>query len=172
MGDRIVVMLDGEVQQVATPTELYARPVNRFVAGFIGSPPMNFVSGTLEPDNGHLRFRDTAAGLDLIVHADHRSALDAYSGKKVTLGIRPEDFRENAGQTPVAGKSLSAMVDVVEPLGAETYLYLDVAGQTITARVQTECVPEVNESHVLDVAMEKAHYFDPDSGAAIAAASA
>ena len=170
MGDRIVVMLDGEVQQVATPSELYARPVNRFVAGFIGSPPMNFLEGTLGADNGFLQFRGAGESLDLEVHADHHPALGAYSGKPVVIGIRPEDFCESTGQTTSSGTSIVARVDVVEPLGAETYLYLDVAGQTVTARVQTDRVPEVNESRVLDVAMEKAHYFDPESGVALAEA--
>jgi len=171
MGDRIVVMLDGEVQQVATPTELYTRPVNRFVAGFIGSPPMNFMEGTLEADDGNLWFRGAAESLNLVVHADHRRVLDAYSGKRITIGVRPEDFCERTGQTRSVGTSIEARVDVVEPLGAETYLYLDVAGQSVTARVQTDRVPEVNALHVLDVAMEKAHYFDPESGVALAQAA-
>ena len=132
---------------------------------------MNFMEGTLESDNGALRFRGAGESLNLEVHADHRCVLDPYRGKRITIGIRPEDFCESTGQTRSAGTSIEARVDVVEPLGAETYLYLEVAGQTVTARVQTDRVPEVNASHVLDVAMEKAHYFDPESGVALAEAA-
>lgn len=163
MGDRIVVMLDGVIQQIATPLDLYRNPVNRFVAGFIGSPPMNFIDGQLVRENGGLRFRDDGNNVSLLVAPEHRAALESHTGTKITFGIRPEDLLENESQTAEPGKSLTANVEVVEPMGAELYLYLNVGGQTFTARVNTDRQPTVNEPHILDVAMEKAHYFD-DSG--------
>ena len=163
MGDRIVVMLDGDIQQVASPLELYNRPVNKFVAGFIGSPPMNFVAGTLSAENGHVRFRDPSNQIDLIVDTTHHSVLERYVGNKIVFGIRPENLTESEHQIAGDGKSFSANVDVVEPMGSEIYLYVDVNGQPLTARIKADREPKVNCSHVLNVAMEHAHYFDPDT---------
>ena len=167
MGDRIVVMLDGVIQQIASPLELYHRPVNKFVAGFIGSPPMNFLNGSIHAENGAMRFVDEGNHLSLEVAQDHRDALNSYVGKKVIFGLRPESFIENRSQQVVDGKSLSANVEVVEPMGSEIYLYLDIAGQTMTARIDTTVEPAVNQAHVLDVAMNDAHYFDVGSEATI-----
>ena len=105
MGDRIVVMLDGFIQQVATPLGLYHKPVNRFVAGFIGSPPMNMVEGALSGENGELRFRDRSSTIELVLPPDKRDVLAAYAGKPVTIGIRPEDMHENERQTFTPGSS-------------------------------------------------------------------
>ena len=167
MGDRIVVMLDGAVQQIATPSELYKNPVNRFVAGFIGSPPMNFLEGRLVSVEGALRFEFDTGEAHLDVHESHRSALEAHAGQEVLLGIRPEDLLENAAQTPVAGRSLTTTVEMVEPLGAETYLYLNVGGRSVTGRVHADVLPAVASTHVIDLDLAKAHYFDPSSGEAI-----
>ncbi|MDQ1257003.1 MAG: sn-glycerol-3-phosphate transporter ATP-binding protein UgpC, partial [Candidatus Hydrogenedentes bacterium] len=160
MGDRIVVMLDGLIQQVASPLVLYHSPVNKFVAGFIGSPPMNMLPGVLSGENGTLRFRDDANALDLTIAPRHKDKLAGYAGKKITIGIRPEDLHDNPSQTPIPGKSLKANVDVVEPMGAEVYLYLGVGGHQVTARIKSEEEPPVNQAHVLDVDMEKVHFFD------------
>ncbi|GMU93586.1 MAG: trehalose import ATP-binding protein SugC [Candidatus Hydrogenedentota bacterium] len=167
MGDRIVVMLGGAIQQIASPLELYNQPVNKFVAGFIGSPPMNLIDGTIVAENGALRFHDGSGSVRLRVAPAHQHALERYAGKRIILGIRPEHFVENAAQTPVEGRSVQAKVEVVEPMGSEIYLYLDMGKQTITARISSEVEPEVNSSHILDVTMEKAHYFDPDTERAI-----
>lgn len=168
MGDRIVVMLDGVIQQVASPLELYHKPVNKFVAGFIGSPPMNMVTGALHAENGEVRFRGEHGVFDVSVAPQHREALDKYIGKPIIFGIRPEDIHENAAQEPADGLSFSANVDVVEPMGANINLYLDVGGhQTVTACIKSDEEPEVNKHHVLDLAMENAHYFDPDSELAV-----
>ena len=156
-------MLDGVIQQVATPLELYNKPVNKFVAGFIGSPPMNMVSGTLVAENGNMCFRDDKQTIALNVHASHRQALDSHVDKKIILGIRPEDMHDNPDQSPIDGKSIAASVDVVEPMGSEIYLYLDLGGQTATARVKTDEEPEVNKQYVLDIDMAKAHFFDADT---------
>ncbi len=160
MGDRIVVMLEGEIQQVATPSELYKQPVNKFVAGFIGSPPMNFADGTLAVENGSLRFRDSENAFDLAVDPAHGGALKNYVGKPVVFGIRPEDLRESETENGTPGGSVKATVDVVEPMGSETFLYVSVGVANFVARVQSDSTPIVNESKSLEVAMAKAHYFD------------
>jgi len=163
MGDRIVVMLDGLIQQVATPLTLYNAPVNKFVAGFIGSPPMNLITGTLVPVNGGLQFHDDNNVLSLVVDPQHGEALEHHVNKKVVFGIRPEDMHDSASQTAVEGKSITANVEVVEPMGAEVYLYLDLGGQSVTARIKAVAEPDVNTDYVLDIDMAKAHFFDSDS---------
>ena len=168
MGDRIVVMLDGVIQQIAPPLELYHHPVNRFVAGFIGSPPMNFLEGDLAAENGALRFHDKSRTLCIDVHETHRSVLEKYVGDKLILGIRPEHFLENSQQQAIPGRSMTANVEVVEPMGHEVYLYLDVGGQSLTARIPVgETEPPVNEPHVLDIDTQGIHFFDAQTEAAI-----
>jgi multiple sugar transport system ATP-binding protein len=163
MGDRIVVMLDGVIQQVATPLHLYHHPVNKFVAGFIGSPPMNMLDGQIHADNGSLRFRDTSTEVDLEVPENRRETLGKYAGKKVVLGIRPEDLQESETQSPRPGGSIQAPVEVVEPMGSEINLYLDVGGQSITACIKSDREPEVGKPHLLDVNMENVHFFDTET---------
>jgi len=163
MGDRIVVMLDGVIQQVAAPLELYHKPVNRFVAGFIGSPPMNMVEGTLYGENGELRFRDRSAAIELVVPPDKRDVLAPYAGKPVIIGIRPEDMHENECQALTPGSSIEAPVEVVEPMGSEINLYLNIGGQSVTARIKADSEPEVDKAHVLDVNMHNVHFFDMDT---------
>ena len=161
MGDRIVVMLDGEIQQVAAPLELYLRPVNKFVAGFIGSPPMNFVEGSLQSEGEGIRFRSKTGEINVAIHESHRARLAQYVEKSVTWGIRPEDFAENREQQPKSGRSLTANVDVVEPMGSEIYLYLTVDGHTLTTRIDSDKEPRVNHPYTVDVTIEKSHFFDP-----------
>jgi multiple sugar transport system ATP-binding protein len=166
MGDRIVVMLNGEIQQIADPLTLYNKPVNKFVAGFIGSPPMNMLEGELISENGGLRFRDKEGAARIDVAPAHQSTLAAYSGRKITLGVRPEDIKDSFSQTP-ADRGLRAKVEVVEPMGSEIYLHIDVGGQPMTARIKADSEPEENKVYFMDVAAEKAHYFDPATEAAI-----
>ncbi len=163
MGDRIVVMLDGIIQQVATPLELYHHPVNKFVAGFIGSPPMNMINGTLYAQNGNVRFRDDSSTIDLIVPEGKRSKLESHLNKRVTIGIRPEDLNENASQTPKPGISIQAPVEVVEPMGSEINLYIAIGKQSATARIKSDREPEINKPLVLDVTMGNVHFFDLES---------
>jgi multiple sugar transport system ATP-binding protein len=167
MGDRIVVMLDGVIQQIATPLQLYHQPVNKFVAGFIGSPPMNFINGEVVAENGELRFVAADGALSLTINGTQRQAMEPYAGKKVVFGIRPEHFADNVDQQAVAGKSLSANVEVVEPMGSEIVLYIDLSGQSLTARIGCDREPKVNEELVLNVEMEHAHFFDADTEKAI-----
>lgn len=167
MGDRIVVMLDGEIQQVATPLELYNRPANRFVATFIGSPPMNVLSGKLVAENGSLFFREDSGVCALRVPSHRATVLEEYAGRPVRAGIRPEDLNENPNQTAHPGVSFAAPVEVVEPMGAETNLYLKVGSETVVARVRPETQPPVGSEYVLDVDCDKVHFFDVETDMAI-----
>jgi len=167
MGDRIVVMLDGVIQQVDAPLALYHRPANKFVATFIGSPPMNILDGHLDGEGNTLHFKAPQGDLVLEIPPAYHAALAAHVGKPILLGIRPEDLTENLEQVARPGSSLTARIDVVEPMGSEIYLYLDMGGQSITARVNARTAPPVNTQHVLDVGMDNLHFFDHASQMAI-----
>jgi multiple sugar transport system ATP-binding protein len=167
MGDRIVVMLDGEIQQVDTPLKLYHHPVNRFVASFIGSPPMNMIDGTLTGDNGQIQFSDASGSVMLQIPAAKHDALRDYLGQKVVLGVRPEDLEENPQQVAIAGRSIQAPVDVVEPMGSEINLYVLIGNQPATARIKADSAPRVGATHVLDVNLDKVHFFDITTGKTI-----
>jgi multiple sugar transport system ATP-binding protein len=164
MGDKIVVMKDGVIQQVGVPMDIYDNPENRFVAGFIGSPPMNFLEGTIIDERGTLRFRDDEKSVLLTVDPVHHSRLDPYVNHDITIGIRPEMFSDRPdGEDTPGGNSITAHVDVVEPLGAETYVYVSVGTETLVARLEGDSIPTIDASHVLDVDMSRVHYFDADS---------
>src|SRR5213079_1972723 len=132
LGDRVVVMKDGWIQQVGEPLELYGRPANKFVAGFIGSPSMNFLDVKVADANGALWAE--AHGLRVKVPPAHTSRLMPYKGQQVTLGVRPEDLQLASGSDP-SEYVFDAVVDVVEPLGSEILLDLRAANSTIVARV-------------------------------------
>jgi len=161
MGDRIVVMNQGLIQQVDAPLALYRNPKNKFVAGFIGSPPMNMIEGRIDGENGNLWFRDTGDHITLGAPLSMHGPLTPYVGKKVILGIRPEDLHENPTQHAVTGASIEAPVEVVEPMGSEINIYIKIGAQTATARIKADSTPEENKVHILDVNMANAHFFDP-----------
>jgi multiple sugar transport system ATP-binding protein len=162
MGDRIVVMLDGEIQQIAPPLELYNNPANRFVAEFIGSPPMNIIEGGLEQADGALSFKSGGGGLSMAVHDSHREALSQHAGKPVVCGLRPEALSNDGSN---GGCTLKAVAEVVEPMGAETFVYLNLDGKTVAARIENHERPTVSEPYTVAIANDQAHYFDADSGA-------
>jgi multiple sugar transport system ATP-binding protein len=137
MGDRICVMKDGDIMQVAEPLELYDNPKNLFVAGFIGSPPMNFFRGTLARDGGRMIFTETNPEQPPVTLAlDESLAAKAagHSGKTVFLGIRPENVTL---PSPASAHAATAEVriEVVEPMGSETFLYLNSGATAFIARV-------------------------------------
>ncbi len=167
MGDRIVVMLDGLIQQVAAPLELYRRPANTFVATFIGSPPMNLLQGALAFVDGALCFVTPEQGTCLKVSEEQGAVLADFAGKPVDLGIRPEDLSVASRSDTSNGGTLEADVEVVEPMGAETYVYLSVAGQALTARIHDQTPPIVGARLRLNANTPCFHFFDPDSGKAI-----
>ncbi len=169
MGDRIVVMNDGVVQQNDAPLKLYNEPVNLFVAGFLGSPPMNFITGTLKAEGERIRFQEIEGGtIDLTFAAADRPAAKDFVGQQVILGIRPEDlavakFDRKEGRA-TTGNGFPAIVDIVEPMGAETNLYLQTGAHTLVCRSQ-EAFDHREAGHrfQFEVNLAKAHLFDPIS---------
>ena len=157
LGSRVVVMKDGWVQQVGEPLEIYSKPQNRFVAGFIGSPAMNFLPVTLAEANGGLRAE--AKEFRIKLPTDRQGRLAAYKGQAVTLGIRPEDLHPGAaGDAP--DSAFDAVVDVVEPLGAEILLDTTVAGQSVVARVDPSIRARPHEKIRLVFNADRIHFFD------------
>jgi multiple sugar transport system ATP-binding protein len=160
----VVVMKDGLVQQVGEPLELYARPTNRFVASFIGSPAMNFAEVALAESNGALWAE--AAGLRLRIPAKKQADLARYAGQRVTLGVRPEALRVATGADP-AEHSFDSTVEVVEPLGNEILLDVRAGANLLVARVDPATRVKVQETVRLALDPERLHFFDAASGAAI-----
>jgi multiple sugar transport system ATP-binding protein len=165
MGDRIVVMKDGLIQQVAEPIALYDNPKNMFVAGFIGSPPMNFFTGTITQQQGGLWFVEngsgTAKGFAIRINDDMAKKLVNSVGKPVVFGVRPEDIgnKEHASFAN-PDQILSATVEVVEPMGAEIYLYLNTGSHTFVARVNPHEKAELGQKIDMALDMRKCHFFD------------
>jgi multiple sugar transport system ATP-binding protein len=164
LGSRVVVMRDGWVQQVGDPMEIYSRPQNRFVAGFIGSPAMNFIPVTVSESGGGV-YGETS-GMKIKVPGDRAQRLAAYKGQTVTLGVRPEDLRlgSSADSSDLA---FDAVVDVVEPLGAEILLDASVAGQSVVARVDPSVKARPHEKIRLAFVPERVHFFDAKTEAVI-----
>ncbi len=168
MGERVVVMNEGVIQQNDAPRVLYNQPRNLFVAGFLGSPPMNFISGTLKQEGEKLRFCESADGtIEVAFPAAERAAAREYIGKNVILGIRPEDLEVatfNRKEGRAAGLGFPAIVDLVEPMGAETNLYLQTGAHTLVCRSK-DVFDHGEAGHRLQVEMNlaKAHFFDPES---------
>jgi multiple sugar transport system ATP-binding protein len=171
MGDRICMMKDGRIQQVAEPLEIYNQPANMFVAAFIGSPPMNFFEGTLVAKDGRLLFAEKAATNDttpltLQVDECHAPKLKAWLNRPIYLGIRPEDIngRNGMGSAP-PGHRVCATVDLVESMGPETLLYLKTGTHGFIVRSGGQVSEKAGEKIELVAHMERAHFFeaaDPD----------
>ena len=162
MGDRIVVMNNGKVQQTDTPLKVYNEPDNLFVAGFLGSPPMNFINGDLKEERDAVVFNEMKGGTIEVRFKDRARAREFF-GKPMVLGIRPEDIElaqlSNIGN---AAASFRAIVDIVEPMGAETNLYLQTGAHTVVCRSQrTLDHRETGHRLQFDLNASKAHLFDP-----------
>ena len=164
MGDRIVVMKDGMIQQVDTPQNLYDYPCNIFVAGFIGSPQMNFLDGTIVKKGDQY---SVDLGGDLIPLPKEKTAdgkLDAYVGKTLKVGIRPEDIKDDEEFLEKHPNShLSAEVEVSELMGAEIYLYLTYQGQNLMARVAPTSKSRRGDKITVAMDTHKIHLFDPET---------
>ncbi len=164
MGDRIVVLKDGIIQQVASPLELYNRPVNLFVAGFIGSPAMNFMRGALQR-NGSLKFK--TADFEIALTAEHEAQLKSFSRSEVILGIRPEHFEIFKPELHQGMPTLKADIEVIEPMGAETYAYLKIGNTDFSARFQPSAAIQVGKTVKLALVPDKMHFFDPETERAL-----
>jgi multiple sugar transport system ATP-binding protein len=163
MGDRIVVMKDGNVQQIDTPLCLYHSPVNKFVAGFIGSPAMNFMDGAIVRNSG-LWFAEKGTAISLRIPSEKEFAMETYIGKDVWLGIRPEHIQA-AASNPITEHRIShARVEVVEPMGNEVFIYFTTGGTShyisrVTGSEQYK--PGTDSNFTAD--MSKAHFFEKGS---------
>lgn len=177
LGNRIAVMKDGVVQQVAAPMELYHRPANLFVAGFIGSPGMNFVRGTLAknefsaecPDASgrSAESADNGTGFKLRLPEEMSERLAKHQDRKVILGLRPEHITEHAVNGTANGQMVEAAAELVEPLGSETFLYAQKAGHSFVARIGAERRFKPKQTVPLAFDMSRAHFFDAATERAI-----
>ncbi|MFH1407069.1 MAG: sn-glycerol-3-phosphate ABC transporter ATP-binding protein UgpC [Candidatus Omnitrophota bacterium] len=166
LGNRVVVMKDGLVQQVADPITLYDKPVNKFVAGFIGSPPMNFMNGRIIKKEGKFHFDEGVFRVKLT--DDMFPKLAKYEGKDVVFGIRPEDIYDKLFVSEASpDNTITATVEVVEPMGAEVFLYLTTRRHNFVARVGSHDKPELNQEMDLVFDMSKVHFFDKTTDEAI-----
>ncbi len=166
MGDRIVVMKDGFIQQVATPLDLYNHPCNQFVAGFIGSPPMNFFEGRIEQKNGGIWFSE--GNFEVRAEDNQAAKLSSRVGEPVVFGVRPEDVQDVLYVTNAnPDHQVKARVEVVEPMGAEVYIYLNTGKHTFISRVDMHDNADVNQQLTMVLNMKKAHFFDSKSGETI-----
>lgn len=162
MGDRIVVMKDGVIQQVDSPQNLYKHPQNMFVAGFIGSPQMNFLDAELKSKNGKIFLSLAENELDVTDSFAKTNEIKEYFNKSVKVGIRPEDVTvDNEFIVKNPDKVLTAKLEVSELMGSESYLYLDYSGQKLTARVAADS--PANETVELGILTDRIHLFDPNS---------
>ncbi|NTF44651.1 ABC transporter ATP-binding protein [Rhizobium rhizogenes] len=152
MADRIVVMRGGDIEQIGSPLEIYDQPANSFVAGFIGSPSMNFIDGQVVERNGVVELQ-AAEGL----HWPLPDSARAYRGKAVQLGIRPEHISIDLDGVP-------ANIIVIEPTGSDTHLQLQAGSQTIVAAVRDRLSVSPGQAIPLRIDPAKAHLFDPSSG--------
>jgi len=162
MGDRIVVMKDGNIQQIADPIKLYDNPVNRFVAGFIGSPPMNFVNGTMIKKDGKIYFNEGKFQVKVIDAMT--KTLTPYIGKEIVFGIRSEDIYDKLFVSEASQENtIKAICEVIEPMGSEAYLYLNTGKSSLIARVGGHDKPTINQDMDLVFDMSKVHFFDKDT---------
>lgn len=164
LGTRIVVMKDGIIQQVATPKEIYESPINLFVAGFIGSPQMNSINGTIKEEAGKVKF---IFGEDKITLNEKQGELlksKGYIGKEAIIGIRPENIidKEEFIINNIE-QSLMAHVEVVENMGSETYLYLSKGESSIRAKINGISSSRVGDDIKIAFKIEKIHMFDKET---------
>jgi multiple sugar transport system ATP-binding protein len=164
LGDRVVVMKDGVVQQVGEPMTLYGKPANKFVAGFIGSPAMNFAEVRIAESGGALWAE--ATGLRVKVPAPYAEALRPNTGHTATLGVRPEALRVANGSDPME-YSFDANVDVVEPLGAEILLNVTAGANALVARVDPGVSVRMHDRVRLAFDPARLHFFDRETEAAL-----
>jgi multiple sugar transport system ATP-binding protein len=175
MGHRLAVLKDGRIQQVGEPLAVYQRPVNLFVAGFVGSPPMNLLRGVIESAGSELRFHPAPHGAGTEVPASGWRIPDAHAarllpqvGKPVVLGFRPEAVSPVGSETSVLhGERVRLAVQVIELLGRESFVHGLLGGSLATARWPAGGLPVPGQSLPVWLDLAQAHYFDATTGMAI-----
>ncbi len=164
MATRIVVMKDGLIQQVDTPQNLYDNPVNMFVAGFIGTPPMNFINGTLVKKGEDVYFEFENNMIKVPAEKANNPALKDYIGQEVIVGIRPESIHDQPAQlAALEDSTIDAYVDVTELMGAEIYLYLTIGETNLTARVSARSTSRAGDTIKIAFDTARMHIFDKDT---------
>jgi len=162
MGDRIAVMKDGLLHQLADPIDVYDHPQNKFVAGFIGSPPMNFMQGRIIKKEGRLYFDEGLIQVKLV--EDMYKKLANYVGREIFFGIRSEDIYDKLFVSEAPPENIVRVnCEVFEPMGSEVYLYLNTGRHTFIARVGAHDRPKVNQEMDVVFDMSKAHFFDKNT---------
>jgi multiple sugar transport system ATP-binding protein len=163
MGDRIVVMKDGLVQQVDTPLNIYHHPANQFVAGFIGSPTMNFMKGTVDA-SGTYTFHQQGTSFSLALPGSYEARLKQYSSKPITLGIRPEHIYSARPTSAESIASFKTQIEVVEPVGNEIFVYFSTGTDAhYVARIASDVPPSVGKAFELYFDTSKIHFFTSDT---------
>ena len=164
LGNRIVVMNDGVIYQMGTPSNIYNKPVNKFVAGFIGSPPMNFVDGRVIKKDNKLYFEEIGGRVKVKIVDEMMPVMSAYTGKEVTFGIRAEDIYDKlfASEAPPEN-TVTLACEVVEPMGSEVFLHLSTGSNIIIAKVGGHESPTINQDMDLVFDTSKVHFFDKDT---------
>jgi multiple sugar transport system ATP-binding protein len=166
MGSRIAVMKDGILQQIDTPQNLYDRPDNVFVAGFIGSPAMNFFEATLTASDGNF-FVDTGS-FRVQLPPDRAAVYKPHAGKQVIFGMRPEDIHDAQYAPPgIQGATLEGQVDVTELMGNEVVVYVLAGDHQFLARVDPRTSFRVGNTVQVVMNMDNAHIFDRETEQAI-----
>ena len=164
MATRIVVMKDGLIQQVDTPQNLYDSPVNMFVAGFIGTPQMNFINGALVQKADGVYFDFEGNSIKLPAEKANDPALKEYIGQEVVVGIRPENIHDQPAQiAALEGCTVDAYVEVTELMGAEIYLYLIIGETKLTARVSARSTSRAGDTIKIALEAPRMHIFDKDT---------
>ena len=163
LGTRIVVMKDGVIQQVDTPQNLYDKPQNLFVAGFMGSPQMNFLDAVVEVSGENASLKIAGKSIPLPPAKAKKVIEGGYAGKTVTFGIRPEDVYDSQMFIETAKCTFESTIKVYELLGAEVYLYFDLADYPITARVDSRTTARPGDTVKFAFDVEKIHIFDKET---------
>lgn len=170
LGDRIVVLRNGDVMQHDTPLTLYNQPANRFVAGFIGSPPMNFLPGRIVTVGTTLCFESKGGTVQIgLNNSAHLDALTPYEGRTVVLGIRAEHLTDRplSGQRPYFSPDESTVFEAVEHMGSETLAYFTLEGHRFIARLSGEATMSYDNTMALFWDIDRAHFFDTETEQAI-----
>ena len=164
MATRIVVMKDGLIQQVDTPQNLYDSPCNIFVAGFIGTPQMNFINGTLVKKGEDVYFNFEENSIKVPAEKANNPALKDYIGQEVVVGIRPECINDQESAiAAMPDSTIETYVDVTELMGAEIYLYLQTGETTLTARVSSRSTSRAGDTIKVAFDTSRMHIFDKDT---------
>jgi multiple sugar transport system ATP-binding protein len=163
MGDRIVIMKEGVIQQTDAPMVLYREPVNLFVAGFLGSPAMNFIHGKLRESGDALIFKESNGGI-VEFKLGNRPEARPFAGREIIAGIRPEEIRLGAGPARPGGLRFPSLVDIIEPMGAEAHVHLQTGAHTLVCRTQTPLgSDEAGHRMQFEIDPATVHFFDPET---------